>query len=64
MVMLSDATIYVGLRHFVARLVLKPDGSYRDELLLLSDRPPFDFEPIIDAPGDRGPSFPQCDVGR
>lgn len=62
MVKLPDATLYVGMRHFVGRLVPMADGSYRDELLLPNDRPPFDFEPMIDALDDRGPSFPWCGV--
>jgi hypothetical protein len=59
MVKVADGTLYVGLRHFVARLI--PDASgYREEVLLPAGRPPFDFNPDIDTPRERGPSYPDC----
>lgn len=61
MVKLADGTLYVGMRHFVARLIPTADGTYRDELLLPSNRPPFDFEPSIDDPNyPYGGTPPNC----
>ena len=60
MVKLRDGTLYVGMRHFVARLIPNGQGGYRDELLIPAGHPAFDFEPEIDAPSDHGPSFPNC----
>lgn len=60
MVKLSDGTIYVGMRHFVARL-LPHLGGYREELLIPNDRPLFDFEPSIDDPDyPYGGTVPNC----
>jgi hypothetical protein len=60
MVKLDDGTLYVGMRHFVARFLPNGQHGYREELLIPNDRPAFDFEPSIDAPSAHGPSFPNC----
>lgn len=50
LVRLRDGTLYAGMRHFVGRLI--PEGTgYREELLVPTGQPPFDFDPYIDAPG-------------
>lgn len=50
MVRLPDGTLYVGMMHFVARLIPNASGGYTDELLLPKDRPPFDYDDLIDDP--------------
>lgn len=54
MVQTADGTLYVGMRHFVARL-LNEGGVYREQLLLPANQPPFVREPFIDGPGGRLP---------
>jgi hypothetical protein len=44
----ADGVVYLGMRHFVARLI--PDGKrYRAELLVPTDMPLFDPDPVVDS---------------
>ncbi|MCE9521054.1 MAG: hypothetical protein K8S25_01320, partial [Alphaproteobacteria bacterium] len=47
MVKMPDGTIFVGIRHFVARL-LPEHGKYRDQLLLPADKPQFEYDEWLD----------------
>lgn len=50
MVKLADGTLYVGMMHFVARLIPDTRGGYTEELLLPKNRPPFDYDSLLDDP--------------
>ena len=50
MVKLPDGTLYVGMTHFVARLIPNARGGYTEQLLLPKNRPPFDYDDLIDDP--------------
>lgn len=57
MLKLRDGTLYVGMRHFVAR-IMREYGGYRAELLLPKNRPSFEYEELID--DQPGPLPAEC----
>lgn len=57
MVKMPDGTIFVGMHHFVARL-LPERGMYRDQLLRPADRPLFEYEEQRD--GEDGTLPEEC----